>query len=66
MTEENIKSPSDIALAKLREKVSSDSTLPDAIKFAVLSDLSAADPSAFLKLKAVVSLESKENETSKT
>ena len=54
--------PSDIALGKLIEKLRLDLTLPEAMKAAVLEDLSADNPSSLSKLKAVVKVEHSKNE----
>ena len=49
--------PSEIALAKLRKRITDDASIEDAVKQAVLADLAGDNPAALTRLKAVLSTE---------
>ncbi len=54
--------PADVALAKLREKVSTDNTLDSAIRTAFIADLDAQNPTTLTNLIAALAREGKANE----
>jgi hypothetical protein len=49
--------PSELAVAKLRERLEADSTLSDEVKNAVLDDLGSEIPAAFVKLRIALATE---------
>ena len=55
--------PSEVALAKLREKVTADATLSATTKAAFLADLATHNPAALNNLKAALAGEGQSNET---
>jgi cation transport protein ChaC len=58
--------PSEVAMEKLRNRIATDTSLPDAIKVAVGADLSSERPQAFASLKAALAASQKSNETKGT
>ncbi len=54
--------PSEVAMEKLRNRVASDASLPDAIRVAASADLSSERPQAFASLKAALATSQKGNE----
>jgi hypothetical protein len=62
----DITNPSDTALAILRERITDDASLEDAVKQAVLADLAGDDPTALTRLKAVLAGETEVREVDGT
>ena len=63
MSEQLAGSPSDLAIAKLREKVMADTTLPEAVKNAFLADLATTNQATLQNLKAILEGDDQTRET---
>jgi hypothetical protein len=63
MSEQLARSPSDLAVAKLREKVMADTTLAEAVKNAFLADLATTNHATLPNLKAILEGDDQTRET---